>query len=55
MNSIDDEATVNDRIPNLWVHNFPQQHYPMCSFEASNEHFNATAIMVLDDDGHNNG
>jgi hypothetical protein len=33
----------------------PISGYAMWSFEASNKNFNATAIMVVDDDSHNNG
>jgi hypothetical protein len=55
MNGDDDKTTVGKSVSYLRVRNFPWRYYPVCSFEASNEHFNAMAIMVLDDDGHNNG
>ena len=55
MNGSDDKATVSNRISYLGVQNLPWFYNPMCSFEAFDEHFNATAIMVLDDDGHNDG
>ncbi len=51
----DDKATVSDRISYLGVQNLPWFYNPMCSCEAFDEHLNATAIMVVDDDGNNDG
>ena len=54
MYSSNNRAAVCNCVSYLGVRNFPQQYYPVCSLKTSNEHFNATAIMVLNDYGNNN-